>query len=417
MTGLLPTTTRPGTRRTRPGSPQVSPDPAEPPRTLLASGLTAAVNATGLGLLAVTVLVLLGWATAADSGADPAEALQVALQVWLVGHGTALAVPGGRFSVGPLGLTALPVVLLYLTSARAARAAELGGLRQAASLTAVIAGAYAVLAALLALLAGTDSVQPMPVSAFLAAGALAVGAGGAGAVGAVCRWRVLWRRIPGRARLAAAGGAAALAVLLAGGALVAAASLGAHHGGAVELMRGLDAGVLGGLLLFLTCVLYLPNAVVWSAFYVAGPGFALGAGTAVAPWGVSLGAVPAFPLLAALPAGEGSGLAYGVLVIPLAAGVLGGLLADRRDRSRVTPQLTGWRDIASVGMGVGAVTGGALALLSVAAAGTAPGRLGHVGPPWWSGFVVALEIGLVVTATLVARHPRLLRPARLRPSA
>jgi len=416
MTGLLPTTTPAGTRH-RHAAPasgvSAAPDPAGQSRPLLMAGLRAAASAAGLGLLTVTVLVLLGWSTAAESGASAGEALRSAVQVWLVGHGAALAVPGGRFSVGPLGLMALPAVLLYLAAARATRAEAVQSLRPAVSLTAVLAGAYAVLSALLALLARTDDVRPLPVSAFLAAGLLATVAGGAGALRAAGCWPGLWRRLPTPVRLAAAGGGTALATLVAGGALVAAAALAAHHDRAVELIRGLDAGTLGGLLLFLVCLLYAPTAVVWSTSYVSGPGFAVGAGTVVSPWGTELGAAPSFPLLAALPAGDGAGLTYLVLGVPLAAGVLAGLLTDRRDRRLASPQLTGRRPVAGVGMGVGAAAGLAFALLTAVTSGAAgPGRLGEAGPPWWSCLVVAVEIGVVATVTLLVRRPGLLHPAK-----
>src|SRR5688500_6871824 len=100
--------------RTRSGDPRA---PDAPPRPLLVAGLNAAGHAAALGLLTVTVIVLVGWATAADSGASAGEAVRSAVQVWLVGHGGALAIPGGRFSLTPLGLTALPALLLCLAAA------------------------------------------------------------------------------------------------------------------------------------------------------------------------------------------------------------------------------------------------------------------------------------------------------------
>ena len=420
MTGLLPPSAPVRARRGAPPTADAGPSgraglPA-PPRPLPVAGLTAAAHGAALGLLAVSVLVLLGWATAADSGASAGEAVRTAVQVWLVGQGTSLAIPGGHFSLVPLGLSALPAVLLYLVSARATRAAGLDSPRAAVSLTAVVAGGYAVLSALLALLSRTSDVRPSPVSAFLAAGLLALAAGGAGAVRAAGCWAELRRRVPAPVALAAVGGAAGLAVLVAGGALVVATSLAAHHGRAVELMRGLDAGTLGGFLLFLVCVLYVPTAVVWSMSYVAGSGFALGAGTTVAPWGSELGAAPAFPLLAALPGGaDANALTYSVLALPVGAGILAGLLTDRHDRGLTTSQLTGWRRTCTVGMGVGGVAGMAFMVLASAGSGAAgPGQLDVVGPPWWSGFLVAAEIGLVATATLLVCRPqsfRLLRPS------
>lgn len=371
----------------------------------MVAGLTAAAHAASLGLLTVTVLVLVGWATASDSGASAGEALRSAMQVWLVGHGTELAIPGGRFSLAPLGLTALPVALLYLAAARATRAAAVTTLRGAVSLTAVLVGAYAVMSALLALVARTGDVRPMPVSAFLAGAALAIAAGGTGAITAAGSWPALRARMPAPARLAATGGLGGLATLIAGGALLAAVSLATHHDAALAMMRGLDTGVLGGLLLLLTGLLYVPTAVVWSASYAAGPGFALGSETTVAPWGTELGAAPAFPLLAALPGGDGSGPAFLVLAVPLAAGVLAGLLVERADRSGGASLLHTWRQSAAAGLGAGAVTGLGMAVLTAAATGAAgPGRLGQTGPPWWGWLVVAVEVGLVAAATLVVRR-------------
>ena len=55
-------------------------------RPLTALGMTAALQSAGLGVLAVMVTVLVGWATAADSDASATAAVTGALQAWLVGH-------------------------------------------------------------------------------------------------------------------------------------------------------------------------------------------------------------------------------------------------------------------------------------------------------------------------------------------
>ena len=399
MSILLPSK---GANRTR----SVAPRPADdPPRPLLVAGLSAAAHAAALGLLTVTVIVLVGWATAADSGASAGEAVRSAVQVWLVGHGGTLAISGGRFSLTPLGLTALPALLLYLAAARAARSARVDTLRAAVSLTAVLAGSYAVLSALLALVARTDGVRPLPVSAFLAAAALALAAGGAGAVRASGTWPALRLLIPAPLEVAGMGGLTGLAALLAGGALLAATSLLTHHDAAVAMTRGLETGALGGLLLFCAGLLYVPTAVVWAASFAAGPGFALGTATSATPWDIQLAGVPAFPLLAALPGGDGSGLASLVLAVPVVAGILAGLGAARFDQQQRDSELGTWRRAGAVGLGAGAVAGLGFAILTFAASGAAgPGRLGQAGPPWWSGLVVAVEIGLVAAATLVVRR-------------
>ena len=57
----------------------------------------------------------------------------------------------------------------------------------------------------------------------------------------------------------------------------------------------------GAALLLLAQLAYASNAIIWAVAYTLGPGFAFGAGTVVAPTGSALGAVPVFPMLAAMP--------------------------------------------------------------------------------------------------------------------
>src|SRR4029077_15651309 len=75
------------------------------------------------------------------------------------------------------------------------------------------------------------------------------------------------------------------------------------------------------------------NAIIWAVAYIVGPGFAFGTGTVVAPTGSALGAVPIFPMLAALPTGArpgGPGWApVAVLALPYLAGVFAGVVTVR----------------------------------------------------------------------------------------
>src|SRR4051812_41294358 len=61
---------RPPGRRAAPSRPT----PVAAPQSVSLAGVLAALRAAGLGLLAVMVLVLVAWATAADSGASATEA-------------------------------------------------------------------------------------------------------------------------------------------------------------------------------------------------------------------------------------------------------------------------------------------------------------------------------------------------------
>mgnify|MGYP003291237819 CR=1 FL=1 len=148
---------------------------------------------------------------------------------------------------------------------------------------------------------------------------------------------------------------------------------------------------LGGVGLLLVCVLVLPNLVLWNAAALLGPGYAVGAGTSVTLTSSGLGAVPALPVLAALPpVGPRPGWLVALAVVPLVAGAVAGYatVAPRPDGARVGTL----RTVLTAGAGSGALAGSAVAvglLLSGGAIG--PGRLGHTGP----------DVGLAVPLSIV----------------
>jgi hypothetical protein len=140
-----------------------------------------------------------------------------------------------------------------------------------------------------------------------------------------------------------------------------------------------------------------------------GPGFAVGAGTVAAPSGSALGPVPAFPLLAALPAGtHGSGPAWLealLLAAPYAAGAAGGVLLIRIEP---TPTL----ESAPIrGFCCGVLTGIVLGVGAAFAGGPlGNGRMAVVGPsPWQVAAVASLETGIaaaIAAGVLNWRHLR-----------
>jgi hypothetical protein len=375
---------------------------AAPPtttRSLTAAGVAAAARSAGLGILAVMVVVLVAWASAADSGADAGDAVATALMAWLVGHHAHLAVPGGELALVPLGLTALPVALLHAATLRAGRAAGVRGRSAVLALASSTTATYAVLATFVALLARTDEVQALPISAFVGAAGVAALGSGTGAIRATGTWSGVSRRLHPLVRAALPAATGALAVLLGGGALVTGAALAVHRDRAALLVDGLGAGLGGGVLLGVLCVLYVPTAAFWGTAYVVGPGFAVGAGTTVSPFGVDLGAVPAVPLLAALPQEPGPGWSPLVLLVPVGAGVLAGVLAHRSGAVAAE----GWRPSAEVAAVTGGLVAAAVAVLAILASGPGgPGRLAETGPDWWAVAPVAgLEVAAVMAAALL----------------
>ena len=368
-------------------------------------GLTAAGWAAGAGLVALAVPVLLAWAADSRSGSGAAAALRSAGQLWVIAHGGSLALSGGTLGLTPLGLVALPLVLLGRAGAHAARTATPRDLRAELVLTATIATPYAVLVAVVAAAATSSAVRPAPVQALLAGllvGALGAGVGVARGSG---QWRGWLTAVPPRLRTGLAATTAALAVLLGAGALLSAVALGAHIGRAGLLARASDPGLVGGIALLALGLVLVPNLAVWGASWWAGPGFAVGVGTSVGPFGTTLGAVPALPVLAALPTGAPpTWLAVLTIAVPLGAGSLAGLLVA--GRSTMTSPLLAAREAACVGPCAGL----ALAVLAFVSGGPAGGgRLAQVGPsPWQVGLAVTLEVALpaALTAALVVWRGR-----------
>ncbi|MDQ6875218.1 MAG: DUF6350 family protein, partial [Actinomycetota bacterium] len=227
------------------------------------------------------------------------------------------------------------------------------------------------------------------------AGLLAALCAGAGVLRESGCWTDLWRRLPEPARAAVHGGIIAVAGSLAGAVLLAGGSLAASAGEAGRVLAGLRVGVVGAVVLTLLSLAYLPNAGIYALAFVAGPGFSVGSGTTVSATGVRLLPLPALPLLAALPTGPVGPWLVALMLVPVAGGVLAGVVVGRRQAGAATRT----RILAGAGSGVAA---GVLAgLLCVAAAGPAgAGRLAEIGPSAWRVAVaLALEIGLPAMAT------------------
>ncbi len=394
MTPATDTPTRPA-RRT-PARP-VRRGPA--PSAIATVVCTAALRAVLLGLALTAALVVLAWAADPRSGAGSGEALRAGALLWLVGHGARVAIDGGAFGLAPLTLTLLLAWFPLRAGATVVRTLEPRPLPLAAGLGAAVGVPYAVLAALLTAPARSAAARPAPWRVLLLAGLLAAVAGALGGMRAR-GWRAYLDVVPDRVRLVGEATAGALATLAAGGAAGVAVALAWHLSRATDLMSALGPGVAGGLVLALLCAAYAPNAVVWCVAYAAGAGFAVGAGTAVAPTGVSLGPLPAFPLLAVLP---GSGAAPRpsllLLLVPVAAGVVAGLLVTRRDPSLAPGRAAAWAALAGPAAGV------AVALACWLAGGPAgPGRLAVTGPsPWLTAIAVAEWVGFVGAGTAALR--------------
>ncbi|MEH0846426.1 DUF6350 family protein, partial [Micromonospora sp. CPCC 205711] len=279
------------------------------------------------------VALVLALAQLSEDAASVTGALRAGLAGWLLGHGVPLQTPAGPLGLAPLALSALALWRLTRAGVHTSRAIGARGgrsPRQALTAAGAVGIGYALFGVLAALLVGTGGVRVSPVRAgitFALFGALAALVGAVRTTGvaglladrapAVLRDGVRTGLVAGLLLFGAGGGAAGLAVATGGG-------------DAADMIGAYRTGVAGQAGITLVSLAYAPNATVWSTAYLLGPGFAVGTGTAVRTSEVSVGALPAVPLLAGLPSGPADGTGAALLAVPVLAGMAAGWLLARR---------------------------------------------------------------------------------------
>ncbi|HET7174280.1 MAG TPA: DUF6350 family protein [Nocardioidaceae bacterium] len=363
------------------------PEPG-PDRPLVATAVLATAVVAVSGVVLCVAASVVGW-FAGDAGTFGA-AVRIGGVAWLVGNGAGLQVAGYDVSLAPLGSVLLAGYALYRGGRWAGRTALVPGpatIRRAVG----AAGAVYAVAALVAWVAtrglGAHPVlwRALAVTAVVGAGCVGLGilAGSGRSVVATCR-------LPEEVAASMYGGLAGLAIMVGAGAVALAASLLAHFSTAVTLAEGMHSGLVGGLILALVGMALVPNAVLCGSAFIAGPGFAVGTGTMVAPGHVRLGPMPDFPLLAAVPAQATAWWQAALVGVPVVAGLVAGLVALRRcpthglDRESLRGALAGL------------AAGAALGLLCAMAAGSiGPGRMSQVGPDTLATLAVCVVACLV----------------------
>jgi hypothetical protein len=438
---------------------------------ILAAVDAAIAAAVGIAatLAPLTLLWVLGLGGTADWGALwPAGAAiwqfgnLVPLQVTLPGE--YLAVAGIDPTAASFVLSLAPLAFASFTAIFAARS----GVRASqadAWITGVVSGAlvFAGLAALVAVssvnaLAGVEQWQAILFPSLVYAIPLLLGAlvtewreAGAGVVARI-RDRIEaaphgWGEVTG---LVVTGTAMVLTGLIGLGALLFAVSLLLRGGEVIALFEAAHVDALGATVITLAQLAYLPTLAIWGMSFVVGPGFAVGADTAVSPAGTQLGVVPGVPVLGALPESTTPWLLL-LALLPIAVGALAGWTARSRlvaspiavvasprapfagdaagesaPSSALTALLSGadetpaddgrMRDAEAaedpigarlvIALGIAVLSAAGAALLCALASGSiGPGRLAEVGP---APGAVALAVGLevLIGASILLLSPR-----------
>jgi hypothetical protein len=370
---------------------------------LTVSAAIAGVGAAFTMMLTFMAVSVIGWFLA-DAGAhgQTTDALRVGADVWLVGNGSGLTVRGAPIGMVPLTLTALIFVVVHRWGRWAATTSQPVDDDRALGIAATIfTGLYMVVAVVTCVLVGQEDSGPglgrTIVGAMLVAGI----AGTLGLASGTGRLSVAVERVPAWVRTVAYGATASFLLLLAASALLVAVMTMLGLNEAASMMTGLDLSASDYLMYTLATVAVVPNAVLFGSAYLIGPGFAVGTGTSVSTSVVSLGPMPAFPLLAGLPeAGPTPEWVMGFLAVPVVVAIAGGVLAQRAYR------VTAYDSAALRGFGCGA--GAALlSTVAIALAGGAmgTGRMADVGAPIGEVFVsavAAMSLGGLVGGLVTA---------------
>ncbi|AZS39761.1 hypothetical protein CVS54_01074 [Microbacterium oxydans] len=384
-----------------------------------------AAIAAAVGLVVLLAPLTLLWTLAFGISADWGALWPLTGTLWEFGHGVplavtipdellvALAIPAQAasfaVSITPLAFLLFTLLFAARSGARAATAGTwlLGVVSGTVVFTAISAG--------VALTARLDAAQtPLLLAIALPAAVYFVGA----LCGAV---RIAWEegdggildRLHDRIDVrddwapvpaAVVRGAAFTLMGVVGASALALAVVTLFRGGeVVALFQASRVDALGATVMTLAQLVYLPTLIVWVASWLAGPGFAVGVGTAVSPAGTQLGVVPGIPAFGLLPENSSMWMLI-VVLVPIAAGAFAGWAVRSRLVWEGTPLGTAQRAVIAVGIAV--VTAGIAGIVAVLASGSmGPGRLSDVGPAALP-FMLALGLEVLVGAAILLLSPR-----------
>ena len=260
---------------------------------VLSVSLSHAIRGAALVLLPFAFIALVAWATAGSATGTTTDPIRGAAWIWLGSHHIpfSLALPPtglpGYFSYLPWGAIALPFLAIRTSFNRSLDRLQgdfhdINGVRIAYSFF------YTIIVTALSYLSASPAVRPQwylaPVFAFFIAITATLTCG---------------HRLKMSAPVLIA---TRIMAIIVGTFMVGVGILVFTNFSQVkDLHTSLQAGIFGGALLLLLNLLYLPNAAIAMASYVAGSGFAVGAGTLISPWWYHSDQIPVLPLLGILP--------------------------------------------------------------------------------------------------------------------
>ena len=370
---------------------RLAPDDRTDPRhrrPLVVLSALGGVAAAGSTLIVCLALGVVGWfLTDAGAHGEPRDGLEAGALAWLLGHGSGVRVDGAAVTVAPLLITLVAAWATWRIGHRIGDSISGHGPDSDAIsdgerdwtvpvAMACFAVGYVVVTLLTVALAATPATAPGTARAVLWSVLLSILVGGPALAVGSGRAAIWAAFLPVSVRAVATTCRSVLVWYLAAAAIALLVALAVDFGTAVNVSSQLHLDAGEAALFLVATVLVLPNAVLFSGSYLLGPGFAVGAGTAVTPTGVALGALPMFPLLAALPDnGSAAGWTAGLMALPPLIAAVGAARAQRRHPT------VRWEEGALRGCTGGVLAGVVLGLLATLAGGAVgPGRMREVEP-------------------------------------
>lgn len=371
--------------------------------------MLAGLSAVGAGLTVVFVVLMGVWVFAAHGDDNTMAVVRACGSVWLSLHLVPLTVGGNPLGLLPWLFVAVPVWCIWravrwgIESARPTQGYELALLVAYVSLT------YTTVALAVSMFSSTPDLWTADTLSVVRTLTVVV------VVSVACLYRYggLAPRVTPLVRGAVRAGLTGGAFLYACGAAVVAGSLVLRMDQVRSVTALMAPDALDALFLTVLGLGYVPTAAAWGMAYVIGPGVALGAGASVTLWQSSPGRLPAFPLLAMLPA-QAPRLGWVLLAVPVAAGVVMYAAIPRLPwRAADADPILRAPELAAAG--IATLTAGAVVAVLCAASSGALGRdmLADVGPHAVAVTVRAMQIcGGTCLALLVVPRAALLAIAR-----
>ncbi|MDO5746605.1 MAG: DUF6350 family protein [Actinomycetaceae bacterium] len=175
-----------------------------------------------------------------------------------------------------------------------------------------------------------------------------------------------------------------------------------HISAVLRVASDLDSGWLGGLVIVLAHLAFLPNMAAWTLSWMMGPGFFAATDNVITPWSSELGPTPAIPAYAAIP--QWSPGAWPIVIIVLIS-ICGGIIMYM-SKARVDF----FEHIASAliaGVAISMILAG---LVWLSGGGIGPGRLTKIGSDPVSILLCALlECAVPLVLVMIIGHPSVRR--------